>query len=856
MNGPDPGVSHGSTTDTGFDLDRPETKYTNRELSWLQFNHRVLAQAEDPSIPLLERLKFCAIYGSNLDEFYMVRVAGLKDQIAAGVTSTPPDGLTPLRQVREIQRMTSEQLVRLEDVAFDDILPALADQGVVVVDWRDLDHEERKQASGEFDNRVFPVLTPLAVDPGHPFPYISTLSLNLAVSVIEPDSRRRRFARVKVPPALPRFIELPSGRHVPIEQVIAAHLDQLFPGMEVAGAWPFRVTRNADLTLDDEDAGDLLEAVEIELRRRRFGRAIRLEIDNTMPTETRRLLLRELDLDDDDVSLCRGLLDHTGFWQIVGTGRPDLSQPSFRGVTVAPLADTESSADFFERLRQDDVLVHHPYDSFSRSVSEFVRQASLDSRVLAIKLTLYRTSGDSPIVESLIRAAEAGKQVAALVELKARFDESNNINWARRLEEAGVHVVYGLVGLKTHCKTTLVVRDDPDGLRQYCHIGTGNYNPKTARIYEDIGMLTARQDIGEDLTQLFNFLTGFGRNVEYERLLVAPRSLRPRLLELIAGEAAMGTSGRVMLKMNSLVDAETIDALYEASQAGTQVELFIRGICCLRPGVAGLSENIRVRSLVGRYLEHSRIFYFEHGGDRPDGQIEPGLYFGSADLMPRNLDRRVEVLVRVINPEIKRRLVEIFTINDADDTLAWELGPDGEYRRLPGGTVSAHDQFEALATARADGAEIARARPTPPPLEAHERADIEVRAAGCVVWRTGASGLEVLVVHRPRYNDWSFPKGKLDVGEEWLDGAVREVGEETGLSGSIGAELDPVRYLDRKGRNKIVRYWLMRAKTGLFEPNDEVDEIEWLDAASAAERLSYERDAELLAHAVLRIQEA
>jgi len=858
MDEPDPGASHDSTGDTGFDPDDPTTKYTNRELSWLQFNSRVLAQAEDPTLPLLERLKFCAIYASNLDEFYMVRVAGLKDQVAAGVTATPPDGLTPLRQVREIQRVVQDQLVRLEDVAFDDILPTLAEHGVVVVDWRDLDQDECKQATGEFEDRVFPVLTPLAVDPGHPFPYISTLSLNLAVSVIEPETRRRRFARVKVPPALPRFIELPSGRNVPIEQVIAAHLDQLFPGMEVAGAWPFRVTRNADLTLDDEDADDLLEAVEIELRRRRFGRSIRLEIDDTMPTETRRLLLRELDLDDADVLSCRGLLDPTGFWQIVGSGRPDLSQPNFRGVTPAQLDDTESSADFFARLREDDVLVHHPYDSFSRSVSEFVRQASLDPRVLAIKLTLYRTSGDSPVVESLIRAAESGKQVAALVELKARFDESNNIGWARRLEEAGVHVVYGLVGLKTHCKTTLVVRDDPDGLRQYCHIGTGNYNPKTARIYEDIGILTSREDIGEDLTQLFNFLTGFGRNVDYQRLLVAPRSLRPRLLELIAGEAARGAGGRIMFKMNSLVDAEVIDSLYEASQAGVKVDLFIRGICCLRPGVAGLSENIRVRSLVGRYLEHSRIFYFEHGESGPNDQTEPGLYFGSADLMPRNLDRRVEVLVRLINPEIKRRLIEIFAINDADNTLAWELGPDGHYRRLPGGTVSAHDTFEALATARtvrADRDETPRNRPMPPPLEAHERADIEVRAAGCVVWRSGLAGPEVLVVHRPRYNDWSFPKGKLDVGEEWLDGAVREVGEETGLSGSIGAELDPVRYLDRKGRNKIVRYWLMQAEHGVFEPNDEVDEIEWLDIAGAADRLSYERDAELLAQAASRIQE-
>ena len=838
------------SVDIGYDPDDPSTKYTNRELSWLEFNSRVLAQAEDPRLPLLERLKFCAIYGSNLDEFYMVRVAGLKDQVAAGITATPPDGLTPLRQVTEIQRVTREQLARLERVTFDEVLPALAENGVVIAEWRELDHEERKQATGEFESRIFPVLTPLAVDPGHPFPYISTLSLNLAVSVIEPDTRRRRFARVKVPPALPRFIELPSGRSVPIEQVIAAHLDQLFPGMEVAGAWPFRVTRNADLTLDDEEADDLLEAVEIELRRRRFGRAIRLEIDNTMPTETRRVLLRELDLDDADVFSQRGLLDPTGFWQIVGTARPDLSQPTFRGVTPWELADTENSSDFFARLREHDVLVHHPYDSFSRSVSEFVRQASLDSRVLAIKLTLYRTSGDSPIVESLIRAAEAGKQVAALVELKARFDESNNIGWARRLEEAGVHVVYGLVGLKTHCKTTLVIRDDPDGLRQYCHVGTGNYNPKTARIYEDLGVLTSRLDIGEDLTQLFNFLTGFGRNVDYERLLVAPRTLRPGLVDLIAGEAALGSAGRIMLKMNSLVDSRLIDALYEASQAGVKIDLFVRGICCLRPGVPGLSDNIRVRSLVGRYLEHSRIFYFEHGEQTDDGETDSAIYFGSADMMPRNLDRRVEVLMRVVNPGIKARLLEIFAVNDADDTLAWELGPDGVYRRIEGDTVSAHDRFQELATKRADRTGSPRNRMAPPPLEAHERErkaeEAAVKAAGCVIWRSGPMGPEWLLVHRPRYDDWSFAKGKLDAGEDWLDAAVREVEEETGFTGDVGTRLDDVRYNDNKGRDKVVKYWTMQVTGGDFVPNDEVDEITWLDIDEARRVLTYAYDIELL----------
>ena len=680
-----------------FDPDVPSSRFRNRELSWLDFNSRVLAQAEDPSLPLLERLKFCAIYASNLDEFYMVRVAGLKDQVAGGVTKTPPDGLTPSVQVRQIRRITEQQLHRLERVHHDRLLPALAGEGIRIVEWSKLDEQERKQATAEFEDHVFPVLTPLAVDPGHPFPYISNLSLNLAVAVSEPDTGKRRFARVKVPPTLPRFLELPSERFVPIEQVIAAHLEYLFPGMDVAGAWPFRVTRNADLTLDDEDADDLLEAVEIELRRRRFGRTIRLEIDQTMPSETLQLLLRELDIDDDDVYQFRGLLDCTSYWQLVGLDRPELSVPSFRGVMPSALQDMENSDDFFRRLRESDVLVHHPYESFNRSVSEFVRQAANDPQVLAIKLTLYRTSGDSPIVESLIRAAEQGKQVAALVELKARFDERANIGWARRLEEAGVHVAYGLVGLKIHCKTTLVVRSEDEGLRRYCHIGTGNYNPKTARIYEDLGLLTANQEIGDDLTQLFNFLTGYGREVEYRRLVVAPGGLRPRLQELIANEvAAPAGTGRLVFKMNSLVDASLIDELYAAGKAGVKIDLIVRGICCLRPGVAGLSENITVRSIVGRYLEHSRIFYFANGR----GPGEAAYFLGSADLMPRNLDRRVEVLVQVEGTEAESRLDEVFKINLEDDTLAWQLRGGNTYQRIRTATLNTHDRFEEMARVR------------------------------------------------------------------------------------------------------------------------------------------------------------
>lgn len=680
--------------------DRDHTdRFNNRELSWLEFNKRVLAQAEDTSLPLLERLKFCAIYASNLDEFFMVRVAGLADQVAAGITQTPPDGMPPAAQLDEIRKVVSKQIHRLERVHVDRLHGALGEQGIRISNWEELAARDKRWATLEFEQRIFPVLTPLAVDPGHPFPYISTLSLNLAVLINDRDAGQRRFARVKVPPAIRRFMQMPSGDFVPVEQVIAAHLDALFPGMKVIGSWPFRVTRNADITLDDEDADDLLEAVEVELRRRRFGRAIRLEIDHTMPRQTREMLVRELDLDEGDVNLYRGLLDCTGYTQFDSLRRADLKRPTFVGVTPGPLAEIEGSSDFFDRIRANNVLVHHPYESFSASVSEFVHQASVDPKVLAIKLTLYRTSGDSPIVQSLIRAAERGKQVAVLVELKARFDERANIEWARRLEEAGVHVAYGLVGLKIHTKTSLVVRDEPDGMRRYCHIGTGNYHPKTARVYEDIGILTASSEVGDDLTQLFNFLTGYSRDVEFSRLIVAPHHLRQSLSELISREteAAKG-SGHIIFKMNSLVDASLIDQLYAASQAGVQIDLIVRGICCLRPGVPGLSENIRVRSLVGRYLEHSRIYYFANGAD-PDAAAE--YYIGSADLMPRNLDRRLEALLEVRTPESRDRLEEILRINLADDSIAWELDQNGRYRRVTGGTVNAHDYFEAAAVERA-----------------------------------------------------------------------------------------------------------------------------------------------------------
>ena len=684
------------------ELDADPDRFLNRELSWLDFNARVLESAADPRVPLLERAKFCAIFSQNLDEFFQVRVAGLSDQLVAKLGRTSPDGKSPGDQLKAIAARVGDLVDRLEHLFLEDIVPALADVGIVFSSWEDLDEDDREYLVEEFDTRIFPVLTPLAVDPGHPFPYISSLSLNLAVVLRDPTNDERRFARVKVPSLLPRFVVMPDGeRFVPLEQVIAAHLDRLFPGMDVTGTFAFRVTRNADLTLEEEEADDLLAAVEMELRRRRFGSAVRLEVDARVSPEVRELLVRELDLTDDAVHEAVGPLDLGGLWALHGLDRPDLKDDPWTPVTQARLAVSDDERlDIFSVIKDGDVLVHHPYDSFSTSVEEFVRQASRDPKVLAIKLTLYRTSGDSSIIKSLIRAAERGKQVAALVELKARFDEAANSGWARALEQAGVHVTYGLVGLKTHTKTALVVRDEGTGVRSYCHIGTGNYNAKTAKLYEDLGVLTADPLIGADLAQLFNFLTGYGRNVQYRRLLVAPHPLRTRLYELIDQEAATPGGGRIVMKMNSLVDPGIIDHLYAASQAGVEIDLVVRGICCLRPGVAGMSENIRVRSLIGRYLEHSRIYHFANGA----GPGAPVAYIGSADLMPRNLDRRIEALVPVVDPLLQRRVMEILQVCLADDTLAWSLGPGGDWDRVApidaGGTVDAHLRFQELALAR------------------------------------------------------------------------------------------------------------------------------------------------------------
>ncbi len=662
--------------------DHPD-RFFNRELSWLDFNARVLALAGSPSMPLLERAKFLSIFSSNLDEFFQVRVAGLKDQVYAGVETTASDGRTAVEQLREIRVDVVDLVHEQERLLLDEIVPALAAEGVTFRSWEQLDADAQESLTAIFDEHIFPVLTPLAVDPGHPFPYISNLSLSLAVRVADPESGEDRFARVKVPSNLARFVQLPDEHtFVPLEQVIAAHLDALFPGMEIGEVAAFRVTRNADLTLEENEADDLLAAVEVELRRRRFGRAVRLEIGHTMSTELRELLVRELDITDDDVYPIAGPLDLTGLRTILALDRSDLKDPHWHGITPARLVnDDESPADFFAEMRRNDVLVHHPYASFRNTVEAFLRQAVNDRRVVAIKMTLYRTSGDSSIIRSLIRAAESGKQVAVLVELKARFDEAANIEWAKALEEVGVHVVYGLVGLKTHTKTLLVVREERDGLRRYCHIGTGNYNPKTATVYEDLGLFTSDPAIGTELSQLFNHLTGFGRAVDYERLVVAPDHLRDTFERMIADEAARGSEGRIVAKMNSLSDPQMIDALYDASRAGVQIDLLIRGICCLRPGVPGLSDNIRVRSIVGRYLEHSRIYYFGNAL----GPGKPSYLIGSADLMTRNINRRVEALVPIDDENLRARLQEIIDISLADDQLAWELDGDGRWRRAEGG---------------------------------------------------------------------------------------------------------------------------------------------------------------------------
>jgi polyphosphate kinase len=656
-----------------------EVRYLNRELSWVQFNERVLALAEDPELELLERAKFLAIFQSNLDEFFQVRVSGLKEQVAAEVAGRNADAISPADQLAAIDELVTILSRRHSTIFRRDLVPGLAEAGVRFTDWSDLDTADRDHLVGIFEERIFPVLTPLAVDPAHPFPYISDLSMNLAVLVRDPSSDTTRFARVKVPPVLPRFLVMPDGeRFLPLEQLIAANLERLFPGLEVVEHHVFRVTRNADFEVEEEEAEDLLQAIESELTRRRFGRVVRLEIEPDMTDTALALIIRELAISSEDVIELPGPLDLSGLWTLYELDRPDLKQPVFLPTTQPRLTPPSGDElDIFATIRQGDVLVQHPYDSFTTSVQAFVESAAKDPDVLAIKQTLYRTSGPgSPIIRALLDAAEEGKQVVALVELKARFDEEANIEWARALEEAGVHVAYGVVGLKTHTKIALVVRSESGRVRRYAHIGTGNYNDKTARIYEDIGLLTADPDLGADLSDLFNVLTGYSRQSEYRKLVVAPTSFRPRMIELIAREAA-AEDGHIVAKMNSLVDPEIIDALYAASQVGTPIELLVRGICCLRPGVPGLSETIQVRSVVGRYLEHSRIYRFGSEARGMDYLI------GSGDWMPRNLSRRVEAITPVEDPLLQARLEEGLQVSLSDDMLAWELDQDAVWYRVP-----------------------------------------------------------------------------------------------------------------------------------------------------------------------------
>lgn len=676
--------------------DRNDSKLLNRELSWLAFNARVLKLARNPDVPLLERARFLAIYDRNLDEFFQVRVSRLQHRAAAGITDRTPDGRTPTAELEAIREVVAELGAEHQSIFNDLVRPDLAEAGIELVDYDELGRKEKALLAEHFSERIFPVLTPLAVDPGHPFPYISDLSLNLAVLVQDSSDQRRHFARVKVPSTLARWVRA-GDRFVLLEQVIAAHLDQLFRGMTIVEHHTFRVTRNFDLAIEEEEADDLLAAVEYELRRRRFGRATRLEISSSMSEEVLDLLVRELDLEPRDVYVSRAPLDARSLDEIASLDRPDLCWRRRYGVTEPELhVDGDDPVDFFRVLRRTDVLMHHPYSSFNSSVIEFIKRAAADPKVLAIKLTLYRTSGHSPIIDALISAAERGKQVAVLVEVKARFDEAANIGWARRLERAGVHVVHGLVGLKIHTKIAMVVREESSGIRRYCHIGTGNYNHRTARLYEDFGLLTASPQVGEDLASLFNFLTGFGRDIRYERLLVAPDGLRKGLVKLIKREMR-AENGRIVLKMNALVDEAMINKLYAASAAGVEIDLLVRGICCLRPQVPGLSERIRVRSIVGRYLEHSRMFYFANG----DGPDQPRVLIGSADLMPRNLNRRVEALVSVDDPDLKQRLLEVVDIELADDRLAWTLDGDGVWslHRGPEG-IDSHVQLHKLAAAR------------------------------------------------------------------------------------------------------------------------------------------------------------
>lgn len=662
----------------------PSDRFIDRELSWLAFNQRVLELAEDPDLYLLERVNFLSIFASNLDEFFMVRVAGLKRRLATGLAVNSATGLDPAEVLTNISREAHILQERHARLFRDEIEPALGANGIRLVHWHELTESEKSALHSYFQRQIFPVLTPLAVDPAHPFPYISGLSLNLAVVVRNEQQDTEHFARVKVPPLLPRFVRIPENsssqdlKYVPLEEIIGEFLSQLFPGMKVVKHHAFRVTRNEDLDVDDDEGENLLVALEKELLRRKFGPPVRLEVADDIDPEVLDLLTHELGVTEEDVYHLPAPLDLKGLSEIAFLNRPELQYPKHPRINNRYLhAGEDEKIDIFAAIRQREILLHHPYESFTTSVVAFLRAAAADPNVLAIKQTLYRTSGDSPIVDALIDAAEAGKQVLALVEIKARFDEQANITWARKLEQAGVHVVYGIVGLKTHCKLALVIRQEGSALRRYCHVGTGNYNPKTARFYEDFGLLTTREAVGEDLTRLFNQLSGYAPDASFRSLLVSPNGVRDGLIDLINKEIEFkkqGKDARVRIKVNSLVDEKVIDALYLASQGGVDVEILVRGMCALKPGVVGLSENIKVRSVLGRYLEHSRAFAFNGGGERV-------VFIGSADMMHRNLDRRVEALVRLVQPDHIREINEVFDLAMSPQSASWSLNPSGTWTR-------------------------------------------------------------------------------------------------------------------------------------------------------------------------------
>jgi polyphosphate kinase len=843
------GAHEGQRDDAGL----PEERYLDREESMLRFNERVLELAEDESVPLLERVRFLAIFANNLDEFFMVRVAGLVRRMVAGF---PVEG-TGVRMPRQVLgntlELAGELTVRHARAFSERILPELASHGIEILRWKELSADERDRLSELFRQRIYPVLTPLVVDPAHPFPFISGLSLNLAVMIADPRTDATVFARVKVPPLLPRFLAVSQNRYVPIEDVIAAHMADLFGGVEVLEHHVFRVTRIRDLEVDEDLTENLLQAMERELVRRRFEPAVRLEVEETMSGDVLERLVTELDIDARAVYRVPGPLDLSGLFAIADLNIGELRYPAFVPSSLAVSQD----GSIFTTIAERDILVQHPYDSFAASVERLIEEAAEDPGVLAIKQTLYRTSGKSPIVDALIEAAEAGKQVVVVVEIKARFDERANIAWARKLEEAGCHVVYGFVGLKTHCKMALIVRQEADGtLRRYCHLGTGNYHPTTARVYEDFGLLTADPVVGEDVTALFNHLTGYSRPGSHRRLLVAPESLRNGIVSRIDRQAERQRAGlpaRVVFKCNALVDEAVMDALYRASQAGVPVDLWIRSICALRPGITGLSDNIRVRSVVGRFLEHSRIYAFGVGEDE-DSQV----WIGSADMMHRNLDRRVELLVQVADPGHQRRLRGLLDLGLDDSTSSWWLRPDGYWTRhnLDGSGNPLRDIQETLVSQRrarsADESGLRRGQRRPPgarPGGDPDPVSEAILAAGAVVWRPAADEadeVEVLLVHRPKYDDWSLPKGKREPGEHVLLTAVREVHEETSVRPVLGPRLRRVEYVV-SGRPKQVDYWSALAAGDRAAASHEVDAVAWLPWPHERGRLSYPHDADVIA---------